>query len=123
MALRLSSRLIVWNLLLIFVFAFVLSFFLTSSGLALVVAGAAGATAICIYGVRIFVHRPLRLISAASANLAAGNLGARLPITGEDEIAMIGTSVNAMARSIGQTIQALSDEKQQLESILGAMGQ
>src|SRR5262244_1617998 len=99
MALRLHSRLIVWSLLLI-VFIGVLLTFVFS------------------YGVHVVISRPLHEISVASRKLAAGNLDQRLPITGDEEIAAVGTSLNTMAQALSTRMQALSDGKQQLELIL-----
>src|SRR5262245_32708453 len=123
MALRLHSRLIVWNLLLITLVTFILSLFLGFSELALVVVIGVGFTFIFSYGVNVLISRPLHEISLVSRKLAAGSLDQRLPITGEEEIATLGTSLNTMAQTLSARMQALSDGKQQLELILEAMGQ
>jgi len=123
MALRLHSRLIVWNLLLIVLVTFLLSFFLSASQLVLVVVIGLLFTFIFSYGVHVVIQRPLHEISVGSRKLAAGNLDQRLPITGVEEIAAVGTSLNTMAQALSMRIQALSDGKQQLELILEAMGQ
>jgi two-component system, OmpR family, phosphate regulon sensor histidine kinase PhoR len=123
MALRLHSRLIVWNLLLIVLVTFILSSFLSASQLVLVVVIGVLLTLIFIYGVHLIISRPLHEISVASRKLAAGNLDQRLPITGDEEIAAVGTSLNTMAQALSMRMQALSDGKQQLELILEAMGQ
>ena len=123
MALRLHSRLIVWNLLLIVLVTFLLSFFLSASQLVLVVVIGLLFTFIFSYGVHVMIQRPLHEISVGSRKLAAGNLDQRLPITGDEEIAAVGTSLNTMAQALSMRIQALSDGKQQLELILEAMGQ
>jgi two-component system phosphate regulon sensor histidine kinase PhoR len=73
--------------------------------------------------VRALVTRPLHEIAVASRKLAAGDLEQRLPITGDEEIAALGTSLNTMAQSLSRQIHALSDGKQRLEHILEAMGQ
>src|SRR5947209_1427825 len=123
MALRLQSRLIFWNLLLIFFISFGSAFFLSSSQLALTIVVAVTFTFIFSYGVHVLILRPLREITVVSRKLAAGNLEARLPITGDEEIAALRTSLNTMAQVLGARMQALSDGKQQLELILEAMGQ
>ena len=69
------------------------------------------------------ISRPLRAIAAASKKLAAGNLDQRLPITGDEEIAALGTSLNTMARNLSSRMRELSEGKQRLELILEAMGQ
>ena len=123
MALRLQSRLIVWNLLLIFLISFFSAFFLSSAQLALMIVATVVFAFIFTYSVSVLVLRPLHQISAVSQKLAAGNLDERLPITGDEEIAALGTSLNTMAQVLGNRMQALSDGKQQLELILEAMGQ
>src|SRR6516225_8715182 len=123
MAFRLHSRLVAWNLLLVFLIAFVLAFFLSSAQLTLFIIVASALTFTFGYGVRIIVARPLRRISVVSRKLAAGHLDQRLPITGDEEIASLGTSLNTMAQTLSEKIQALSDGKQQLELILEAMEQ
>ena len=123
MAFRLHSRLVAWNLLLVFLIAFILAFFLNSAQLTLFIIVASALTFTFGYGVRIIVARPLRRISVVSRKLAAGHLDQRLPITGDEEIASLGTSLNTMAQTLSEKIQALSDGKQQLELILEAMEQ
>src|SRR6516165_4267726 len=124
MAFRLHSLLISWNLLIVFLVSFLLGFFLNFNELVLFIALAVGLTFTFGYGVRLVVARPLRRISVVSRKLAAGHLNQRLPITGDDEeIAALGTSLNTMAQTLSEKIQALSDGKQQLELILEAMEQ
>src|SRR5437870_6956398 len=123
MALRLHSRLVLWNLFLVSLASFILSFFLTASQLALMIVVAVAAAFIFTYGVHVLVLRPLHRISLVSRKLASGNLDERLPIAGDEQIAALGTSLNTMAQALSARMQALSDEKQQLELILAAMGQ
>src|SRR5262249_43513640 len=120
---RLHSRLITWNLLITGLAAFILSFFMRPAQWALVIASAVALTFTFGYGVRVLVGRPLHEIAAASRKLASGNLDQRLPITGDEEIAALGTSLNTMAQSLSRQIYELSDGKQRLEHILEAMGQ
>src|SRR3989442_56163 len=123
MALRLHSRLVLWNLFLVSLASFILSFFLTASQLALMIVVAVAAAFIFTYGVHVLVLRPLHRISLVSRKLASGNLDERLPIAGDEQIAALGTSLNTMAQALSARMQALLDEKQQLELILAAMGQ
>ena len=123
MPFRLHSRLIAWNLLIVVLVAFVLAFFLSTTQFVTFIVVAVGLTLTFGYGVRLVVARPLRRISVASRKLAAGHLNQRLPITGDEEIAALGTSLNTMAQTLSEKIQALSDGKQQLELILEAMEQ
>ena len=123
MALRLQSRLILWNLLLIALISFVAGFYLAPSLIAFMILIAVALTAILSYSVHVLILRPLHEISIVSRKLAAGNLHERLPIAGDEEIAALGTSLNTMANVLGARMQALSDGKQRLELILEAMGQ
>src|SRR5262245_17625277 len=123
MAFRLHSRLIVWNLLIIVLVTFVLTFFLNAAQLVFLILVATGLTLTFSYGVRALITRPLHQIAVASRKLAAGDLEQRLPITGDEEIAALGTSLNTMAQSLSRQIHELSDGKQRLEHILAAMGQ
>jgi two-component system phosphate regulon sensor histidine kinase PhoR len=123
MTFRIHSRLIAWNLLIIFFISFILAFFLSASQLALVILVAAGLTFTFSYGVRVLISRPLHQVSVVSRELAAGHLEHRLPITGDEEIAALGTSLNTMAQNLNAKMKELSDGKQQLELILEAMGQ
>src|SRR6516225_3355191 len=123
MALRLQSRLIVWNLFLIFFISLASGLFLSSSQLTLMIIVGVVFTFIFSYGVSVLILRPLHEISVVSRKLAAGNLDARLPITGDEEISALRTSLNTMAQVLGARMQALSDGKQQLELILEAMCQ
>jgi two-component system phosphate regulon sensor histidine kinase PhoR len=84
---------------------------------------ALGLTVVFGYVVFGLISRPLRAIAAASKRLAAGNLDQRLPITGDEEIAALGTSLNTMAQNLNARMRELSDGKQRLELILEAMGQ
>jgi len=76
-----------------------------------------------VFGYLVFglISRPLREIAAASRKLAAGTLDQRLPITGDEEIAALGTSLNSMAQSLSTKMSELSEGKRRLESILHAM--
>lgn len=52
---------------------------------------------------------PIVEASATSARLAAGDLKVRIPVHGEDELATLGRSFNAMADSIESQIQELAE--------------
>ncbi|WP_375384758.1 MtrAB system histidine kinase MtrB [uncultured Microbacterium sp.] len=52
---------------------------------------------------------PIGEAADTSAQLAAGELGVRLPVRGEDELATLGRSFNAMADSIESQIKELAD--------------
>src|SRR5215467_8726992 len=119
MIFRLHSRLIFWNLLLIAMIGAIFSYY--RDHLLLAVAIAAGLTIAFGYVLRGVISTPLREIAAASRKLAAGDLNQRLPISGDEEIAALGNSLNTMAKSLSEQMQALSEGKRRLESIVGAM--
>ena len=66
-----------------------------------------------ISGIAWFVLRsvttPIGEAADTSAKLAAGEYGVRLPVRGEDELATLGRSFNAMADSIESQIKELAD--------------
>lgn len=55
------------------------------------------------------VTTPIGAAAETSAKLAAGELDVRLPVRGEDELATLGRSFNAMADSIESQIKELAD--------------
>ncbi|MFS0733636.1 MtrAB system histidine kinase MtrB [Microbacterium sp. 1P10UB] len=55
------------------------------------------------------VTTPIGEAADTSAKLAAGELGVRLPVRGEDELATLGRSFNAMADSIESQIKELAE--------------
>ncbi|MCP2637485.1 MtrAB system histidine kinase MtrB [Microbacterium sp. HD4P20] len=55
------------------------------------------------------VTTPISEAADTSAQLAAGELGVRLPVRGEDELATLGRSFNAMADSIESQIKELAE--------------
>src|SRR5262245_5795169 len=121
MTFRLHARLITWNLLIIILVSFILAFYVSGLDLLIAVTSAVGLTFVFGYGVRVLVSRPLHEVAVASQKLAAGDLDQRLPITGDEEIAALGTSLNTMAHNLSRQIYELSDGKQRLEHILEAM--
>lgn len=71
------------------------------------------ALVLLIGGIAWFVLRsvttPIGQAAETSAKLAAGQLDVRLPVRGEDELATLGRSFNAMADSIESQIKELAD--------------
>ncbi|MDQ0613283.1 two-component system sensor histidine kinase MtrB [Microbacterium sp. W4I4] len=55
------------------------------------------------------VSSPIIEAAETSARLASGELGVRLPVHGEDELASLGTSFNAMADSLERQIKELAE--------------
>lgn len=74
----------------------------------------AGLTLVALIGVISWlvlrsVSAPIIEAAETSARLASGDLAVRLPVHGEDELASLGTSFNAMADSIEQQIKELAE--------------
>jgi len=69
------------------------------------------------------ISRPLYEMSIISKKLASGDLTQRLPISGDEEIAALGNSLNTMAKNLSDQMRELSDGKQRLELIVGAMSE
>lgn len=123
MTYRVHSRLISWSLLSIAAVSMILAFFLTLSQVALIILIAAGIVFIFGHLVRLLVSRPLADIATAARNLAEGNLKQRLRISGSEEFAALGNSLNTMAESLSARMQELSEGKQRLELIVAAMSE
>src|SRR5439155_19890974 len=64
---------------------------------------------------------PFRKIAAGATKLAAGDLQQRFPISGDEEIAALGNSLNTMAQNLNARMEELTEGKQRLEMIVGAM--
>lgn len=82
---------------------------------------AAGLTLLFGYLVHGLISVPLRNIAAGARKLAGGDLQQRLPISGDEEIAALGNSLNIMAENLSARMQELTEGKQRLEMIVGAM--
>jgi two-component system, OmpR family, phosphate regulon sensor histidine kinase PhoR len=75
------------------------------------------------YAVSLKLSRPIREIARAAKRMATGDLTHRLPSGGDDEIAALRAALNTMAENLSSKIHELSEGKQRLELILGAMGE
>jgi two-component system phosphate regulon sensor histidine kinase PhoR len=67
------------------------------------------------------VSRRLRRIMAFAHEIAAGNLSARLPESGGDEIAAVAASLDKTARHLEINFRNLENGRQQLETLLNSM--
>ncbi len=69
----------------------------------------------CLYLLINFLFHPLERVSRAAQNIAAGNFGERLPISGRDELAELSRSFNQMAGEIQRqmiSLQQAAEQKQ-----------
>jgi len=64
-----------------------------------------------------WLTRNLTKLSAASAQLAAGDLGVRLPVRGGDEVAQLTHAFNTMAEALAGRIKALADSEAKFTAI------
>jgi signal transduction histidine kinase len=78
--------------------------FLARVRLALVVAGLAGLVAALVIGGLLFrsIVAPLRGLTAASRAIARGDLAARAPVRGHDELSELARAFNSMAESLAR---------------------
>jgi two-component system phosphate regulon sensor histidine kinase PhoR len=83
--------------------------------------GSIGLTLVFGYMVYSFVSRPLRRMAEASNALAVGNLNVELPVVGDRDLAIMGSSLNAMARSLQKQMEELQGDKGRIEAIVAAM--
>ncbi len=120
MTFRLHSRVVFWNLVVVAIMVGMMAY-----GTQLFFVALAGVGLVLTFGyiVRGLISVPLIEISAASTRLAAGDLDQRLPISGDEEIAALGNSLNTMAKNLSSQMEALAEGKRRLESIVGAMSE
>jgi two-component system phosphate regulon sensor histidine kinase PhoR len=67
------------------------------------------------------VARRLRKMVIFAQEIAAGNLAARLPESGSDEIATLATTLDQTAQRLEANFLKLEDSRQQLETLLNSM--
>lgn len=88
--------------------------FLTSAGL-ITLALSAGAT---WWFMRRYVLNPVNELNEASSALAQGDLGARVQVEGNTELAQLAKTFNQMAEHLQTNHQALQDREQFLQGII-----
>ena len=66
--------------------------------------------------------QPLVALTAAADRIAEGDLSARVPVTGHDEVGRLGITVNRMVREMRGYVQALTASRDQLRDNLGLLG-
>jgi two-component system sensor histidine kinase ResE len=67
------------------------------------------------------ITAPLRKMKEAAFEVARGKFDTKVPILDQDEIGELATAFNQMGRQLKFNISALSQEKEQLKSILSSM--
>ncbi len=66
---------------------------------------------------------PIRRVTTAALRMADGELSARAPVRGKDEVAMLGRALNGLAAQLSGSIEELRDERDVLSGILDGMGE
>lgn len=74
-------------------------------------------SAVTMVAVSYWLTRNLRQLTAASAQLAAGDLNVRLPVGGEDEVGQLTGAFNAMAATLEGRIKALAESEAKFTAI------
>lgn len=69
------------------------------------------------------ITRKLEALATATSALRSGDLSARVPVSGEDEIAQLQTNFNAMAAQLEQAVDNLKQERDRVTSLLEARRQ
>ncbi|MBT3271025.1 PAS domain-containing protein [Candidatus Poribacteria bacterium] len=65
--------------------------------------------------------RPLTLMTAVAESMVQGNYDERLDITGKDEVGQLAHTLNRMAESARDRVEAISTDRNKLLTILGSM--
>lgn len=88
---------------------------LEASGIALLVG-----FVLALIGAQNIARRLRRMVTFAQ-EIAAGNLAARLPASGSDEIAVLASALDKTARQIEANFRSLETSRHQLETLLNSM--
>ena len=91
--------------------------------LALVTGAAAGAALAAGAAAIYFLMRPLRAITRLTEDMSAGDLGARAPVGGDDEVGDLARALNRLAGDHARSIELLRGERDLFASILDGMGE
>ena len=85
--------------------------------LVLVLTGAVGALSLAVAAMLL---RPLGRLSAATRQMAAGELDQRVTVRGDDEIAQLSADFNVMALRIRRQVRELRDAARRQEDFIGS---
>ncbi|GAB3645655.1 diguanylate cyclase [Glycomyces tarimensis] len=85
------------------------------------------ASAVCAMGLAAWLSRsttrPLAELSAAAERVSDGDLDARVPVHGRDEVAQLALTFNRMTAQTQAYVQALTASRDQMRGQLGRIGQ
>ncbi|HEU5300275.1 MAG TPA: ATP-binding protein [bacterium] len=65
--------------------------------------------------------RPVEELRRAAARISGGDLATRAPVDSTAELGELGTTFNAMAARLQETIRAISDERNRIEAVVAGM--
>jgi len=74
-------------------------------------------SALVLYFFRLVI-RQLKALASASAEMASGNYGVRVPVKSSDEIGLLSEAFNTMAREIKQRTDALAESEERFRGIM-----
>ncbi|MDA8226709.1 MAG: ATP-binding protein [Desulfitobacterium hafniense] len=86
--------------------------------------GAAGAVVLATILALVLsktISRPLLAINRAAAQMIQGNFQEKVEVTTQDEIGLLGQTLNVLSSELDNTLRDLSTEKNQLNNILSSM--
>ncbi len=83
-----------------------------------VAAVALAAAVVLALGLAYVWSAPIRRITEAARSLSAGNLSARLPVGGQDEIGQMATSLNQMRESLTGQLHTIDRQRRSLEYLI-----
>ena len=68
-----------------------------------------------------FASRAIRTLTTAARKMANGDLTARIPILGTDEMGELGRALDQLTRSLQQSLQSLKTERDRMNGVLSRM--
>ncbi len=69
------------------------------------------------------ITRHIRLLAQGSRRIASGDYSARISVPGNDEIAMLASDFNAMAKAVSSNVQELRSSEMRAQAIFNAVGE
>jgi two-component system, OmpR family, phosphate regulon sensor histidine kinase PhoR len=103
--------------------AMALGFPAQAHALALATGAAAGAAIAAGAAAIFFLTRPIRALTLSARAMSAGDLGARAPAGGDDELGELGRALNRLAGEHARTIERIRGERDLFANILDGMGE
>ena len=86
--------------------------------------GAAAGAAVAAGAVAVFfLTRPIRALTLSARAMSAGDLDARAPVRGDDELADLGRALNRLAGEHARSLERIHGERDLLARILDSMGE